>query len=548
MNRTPKTSESLVISRLFATFARCAFAGALTIAAAAPAFAEEPPTNGGAITFALSPEPPFVLTSINTTLQMGIVGSKIMEPLMALGVDLEMRPVLATSWEISPDGLTYTFHLREGVTWHDGEPFTSADVQFTIMDVLKKLHPRGRSAFAKVTAVETPDEHTAILKLSEPAPPLLVALASGYEAPMTPKHVFGGTDIPANPAINQPIGTGPFVFKEWEKGNYILLEKNPDYWDAGKPHLDRIVFRIINDASARAAGLESGEIDIAGLSPVPLTDMVRLQDDPDLTITTDGYAYMSPFMLMEVNTRKPPLDDRRVRQAIAYAVNRDLMTKIVWMGYGKPATSPIPSPVEAFHAAEGTIPAYPYDTAKAEALLDEAGYPMKGGKRFSITIDPIPLGTDYVRTAEFIKQQLGKVGIDASIRSQDLPTFFKRVYTDYDFDIDSLYYGAFADPTQGVQRLFWSKSIQPGVVYSNPTGYANPEMDRLLEAAQSENDPEKRKALYLDMQALAMTDLSVIPLMETRFATIASAKLKNHTITADGVIGGSFADAYLIAD
>ena len=537
-----------MIPRSFANLTRCAFAGALTIAAATPVAAQDTPVDGGALTFAVSPEPPFILTAINTTLQMGMVGSKIMEPLIALGTDLDIRPVLAESWEISEDGLTYTFNLREGVTWHDGEPFTSADVQYTVMEVLKKLHPRGRSSFAKVTEVQTPDEHTAILKLSEPAPPLLVALASGYEAPMTPKHIFGGTDVAANPTINEPIGTGPFVFKEWEKGNYIIVEKNPDYWAEGKPHLDRIVFRIINDASARAAGLESGEIDVAGLSPVPLTDMVRLQDNADLTITTEGYSYMSPFMLMEINTTREPLDDPRVRQAMAYAINRDLMTKVVWMGYGKPATSPIPSPVAAFHAEEGTIPAYPYDTDKAEELLDEAGLPEEGGKRFSMTLDFIPLGTDYQRTAEFIKQQLGKVGIDVTIRSQDLPTFFNRVFTDYDFDATSLYYGAFADPTQGVQRLFWSKSIQPGVVFTNSTGYENPEMDRIIEAAQSENDPEERKALYLEMQKLAMTDLSIIPLMETAFATIANAALENHTITADGVIGGSFADAYLIAD
>ena len=501
------------------------------------------PVNGGTLTFALSPEPPFVLTSINTTLQMGMVGSKMMESLLKLDVDLKPQPLLAQSWEISADGKSYTFKLRPNVKWHDGKPFTSADVKFTVMDVLKKLHPRGRSAFAKVVDVETPDPLTAIIKLSEPAPPMLTALASSYESPMTPKHIFEGTDIAANPAVSKPVGTGPFMFKEWQKGSFILLEKNPDYWDAGKPHLDKIVFRIINDASARAAGLESGEVQIGGLSPIPLTDMARIEKNPALAIETRGYAYMSPFMLMEVNTRKPPLSDVRVRQAIAFAIDRDRMTKLVWMNYGKPAVSPIPSPVTTFHSTD--VPKYDFSLDKAKQLLDEAGYKAgPDGKRFKITHDFIPLGSDYQRTGEFIKQQLSRVGIDVELRSQDLPSFFRRVYTDYDFDTTSLYYGAFADPTQGVQRLYWSKSIQKGVVYTNPGEYRSDAMDKVIEAAQSENDPVKRKALYLEMQRIAMTDLPVIPLMETRFTTISSIKLKNHTATADGVIGGNFADAY----
>lgn len=523
---------------------RALMIAALALAAGPSPVLAQTPVDGGTLTFALSPEPPFVLTSINTTLQMGMVGSKMMESLLKLDTELKPQPLLAQSWEISPDGKSYSFKLRPGVKWHDGKDFTSADVKFTVMEVLKKLHPRGRSAFAKVIDVETPDPLTAIIKLSEPAPPMLTALASSYESPMTPKHIFEGTDIAANPAVSKPIGTGPFMFKEWQKGSFILLEKNPNYWDAGKPHLDRIVFRIINDASARAAGLESGELQIGGLSPIPLTDMVRIEKNPALSIETRGYAYMSPFMLMEVNTRKPPLNDVRVRQAMAFAIDRDRMTKLVWMNYGKPAVSPIPSPVVTFHSAD--VPKYGYDVEKAKKLLDEAGYKAApDGKRFKITHDFIPLGSDYQRTGEFIKQQLGRVGIDVEIRSQDLPSFFRRVYTDYDFDTTSLYYGAFADPTQGVQRLFWSKSIQKGVVYTNPGDYRSEAMDKALEGAQSENDPVKRKALYLEMQRIAMTDLPIIPLMETRFITIASAKLKNHTLTADGIIGGNFADAWL---
>ena len=361
---------------------------------------------------------------------------------------------------------------------------------------------------------------------------------------MVPRHIFEATDVAANPAISRPIGTGPFMFREWQKGSHIILERNPNYWDAGKPYLDRIVYRIINDASARAAGLESGEIQVAGLSPVPLTDMARLEKLPSLSIETRGHSYMSPFMLMEINLRRAPLNDVRVCRAIAYAIDRPRMTQLVWMGYGKPAVSPIPSAITAFHTTD--LPRYDLDIEKAKKLLDEAGLPAgAGGKRFKLTHDFVPLGTDYQRTGEFIRQQLGRIGIEVELRSQDLPTYIRRIYTDYDFDFNSCYYGAFADPTQGVQRLYWSKSIQRGVVFTNPTDYRSAEMDRVIEAAQSENDTAKRRALYHEMQRIAMTDLSVIPLMEMRFITVASSKLKNHTTTADGVIRGSFADTWL---
>lgn len=372
------------------------------------ALAQAPGAPGSdVLTFALSPEPPFLLTAINTTLQMGLVTSKVMEPLLYLDTDLKPQPQLAQSWSVSPDGKSYTFKLRPNVKWHDGKPFTSADVRFTVLEVLKKLHPRGRSSFAKVVDVETPDALTAVIKLSQAAPPMLTALASGYESPMVPKHLFEGTDIAANPYINKPVGTGPFVFKEWQKGSHIVLERNPGYWRAGKPALQRIVFRVINDASARAAGLESGELQIGALSPVPLTDLARLAQNPALSIETRGYAYMSPFMLMEVNIRRPPLNDVRVRQAIAHAIDRQRMTQIVWMGYGKPAVSPIPSSVTTFHSTD--IPKYEFNPDKAKKLLDEAGLkPGAGGWRFKITHDFVPLGSDYQRTGEFIKQQLAR--------------------------------------------------------------------------------------------------------------------------------------------
>lgn len=527
-----------------AAIAACLFAGAAVAQSQPVANAAATPVTGGALAFAINPEPPFLLGAINSTLQMGMVTSKVMEGLLSYDLNMNPQPLLAESWSKSADGLSYTFKLRQGVKWHDGRPFTSADVAYSLMSLWKPIHPRGRSTFSKVTSVETPDSHTVVLRLSGVTPQLLSALSS-YESPVVPKHVFDGKDVASNPAVNAPVGTGPFMFKEWKKGNYILLEKNPNYWQAGKPYLDKIVFRVINDASSRAAALESGEVQLAGLSPVPLNDVARLAKLPHLAVETRGYEYMSPVYMIEFNMRKGPLADPKVRQAFAHAIDRTALTRIVWFGFGVPAISPVPSTIKAFHAPPADVQ-YQYDLKKAELLLDEAGFKRGAdGKRFKISHDFLPLGTDYQRTAEFLKQQLARVGIEVEIRSQDLPTYYRRIFTDYDFDTTSGYYGAFPDPVQGLQRLYWSKAAAKGVVFTNATGYNSGKMDAILEGAQSENDLKKRFGMFADMQKLAMTDLPVLPLMEMRFFTMASRKLQNHTVTADGLIGGNFADAWL---
>lgn len=528
------------------TLTRRLLIGAAAFAALAtslPARAQTAPVRGGTLTALLHPEPPYLLSAVDPTLQMAVVTTKVYEGLLSYDLDMKPHPLLAESWEVAPNGLSYTFRLRKGVKWHDGKDFTADDVAFSL-GVWKTRHARGRQSYARVTAVETPDPHTVVLRLSEPAPQMATVFSS-YESPVIPKHVFDGSDLMANPATNAPVGTGPFRFASWKRGDNLVLERNPDYWDAGKPYLDRIVFRFIADASSRAAALESGEAQIGCLTPVPLSDMARLTANPNLVATTQGYDYMAPVLLLQLNVRNKPLSDVKVRQALAFAINRDVLTKTVWFGYGKPATSPVPSVVKAWHTTEG-VPTYSYDPKKAEALLDEAGYKRgPDGKRFKMQTDPFPGGAEFTRTAEFIKQQLGRVGIDVELRTSDFPTYVRNIFTDYNFDSTPMYNGAFPDPSAGLQRIYWSKAAQKGVPFVNATGYADPAMDRVLEDAQTQNDPKKRWDDYAEMQRRAMTDLSVIPLMEMRFVTLANKRVMNHTITADGLIGSNFSTVYL---
>ncbi|MGE0733852.1 MAG: ABC transporter substrate-binding protein [Alphaproteobacteria bacterium] len=438
--------------------------------------------------------------------------------------------------------MTIRFNLRRGVKWHDGKNFTSDDVAFSILKVWKIAHARGRSTFANVTSVETPDAHTAIMKLSAPAPYLMNALAS-MESQIVAKHVYDGKDLQTNPANNAPIGTGPFKFAEWKKGGHIILDRNPDYWDKPKPHLDRVVIRFVPDAGGRAAALESKEADLAGMSIIPLNEVRRLGQLSHLGVETKGYEYLAIVSYLAFNLDREPFKDVRVRRAIAHAIDRSFVNRVIWFGYGKPATGPIHAALVKAYSAD--VPNHAFNIALAEKLLDEAGL-KKGanGVRFKISHDYMPFGEQFVRLGEYLKQALGKVGIEVEIRNQDYATFVKRVFTDRDFDLISFFANNASDPTIGVQRFYWSKNFQPGVAFSNSAKYLNPAMDKLLEGAQVEPNEAKRKALFAEMQKLAMTDLPYLPLTHLDMVTIYNKRVRNHTITADGV-HANFADVYI---
>src|SRR3989440_7925037 len=299
-----------------------ALSGLLALAVGGtPAFAQKP---GGTLVQITQPEPPNLAPYISTSAPIGQVTAKIYDGLLEYGFDLKPKPSLAESWDIAPDGKAVTFKLRKDVKFHDGKPFTSADVQFTIMEVLKKVHPRGINTFRDVTAVETPDPYTAVFKLANAAPYMLSAL-SGYESPMLPKHVFSQGDIRSHANANQPIGTGPFKFVEWRRGELVRLDKNPDYWRSGLPYLDRIVVRFINDEATRTAALEKGEAHVAGFGGVPYNDAKKLAQLPSIAVSTKGYQLINPVVELLINTKKPALDNQNGLHAIAYGVDRQIV-------------------------------------------------------------------------------------------------------------------------------------------------------------------------------------------------------------------------------
>lgn len=493
------------------------------------------PQNGGTLTAIVQPEPVTLTSAINTAAPTGFISGNVFDGLVDYGTDLTPRPALAERWEVAPDGLSITFHLRKGVTWHDGHPFTAADVKWTLENVWKTIHPRNQATFGRVTQVETPDDQTVILRLSEPSLAILSSVNSNG-AQILPKHLYEGTDILNNPHNLKPVGTGAYVFKEWSKGNHIILERNPNYWDKGKPHIDRIVFKVIPDAAARAAALEKGDVQYAVFSPVPLKDAERLGKLPNLKIETRGYEWISPWLFFDLNVDNQYLKDVRVRRAIAHALDRKAIANIVWYGFATPAISPVPSTLGAFHDAN--VPQYEFDTKKAEALLDEAGFKRgPNGVRFTLTHDFIPYGDDYKRTGEYLKQALKKVGIEVTIRSQDTAAFTKRVYGDRDFDISSAWFAAFSDPQVGVTRAYWSGWIGKNTPWTNGSGYRNAEVDALIAKAQGLPKQEDRIATFKQFQQIVQTELPSIPLVELKFFTVHDASLKDVVTRGDQIYG-----------
>jgi peptide/nickel transport system substrate-binding protein len=491
----------------------------------------------------VNPEPP-TLSSFNTSAGTAITASsKALEGLLRYDETLTPQAGLAVAWEVAPDGLSYHFTLRQGVKWHDGQPFTSHDVAFSL-DLNKRYHPRGGSTFANLASVETPDDHTAIVRLAKPAPYLIRAFA-GSETPILPKHLYDSGDPLNNPHNNAPVGTGPYRFKQWQRGSFIEYERNPDYWDASLPGVDTLFLKVVPDSASRLAAFENGTLDAGGQSPVPLSDLKRITQSGKLKYTTRGYAYSITPTMLEFNLDHPLLARHEVRQAIAHAIDREVIRKVVYYGYADVSVSPIPKSF-AQYVYTGPDP-YPFDVAKANAVLDQAGLPLKGTSRFSLTLDPLPYGDSYARTAAYIRTALARIGIDVQLRSQDFPTYTKRIYTDRDFDFAVVGMGTMFDPTVGVQRLYWSKNFRKGLPFSNGSHYNNPEVDRLLESAAVETDEQKRGELFKAFQKIVIEELPNITLVMQQQVTVFNARVSGFEADGNG-LDGSLADVSLSSE
>lgn len=513
-----------------------ALAGLLALSPLAPR-AEPAPVRGGTLTV-IGAEPPALLSLANITVGTRDFSAKVTEGLLSFDARFAPQPLLATAWAVSADGRRYTFTLRQGVRWHDGQPFTSADVAFSLRE-LQRANPRGRSTLAALERVETPDAHTAVLVLKSPAPYLLRSLSSA-ESPIVPSHVYAQGEEAAARNAAAPVGTGPFRFRQWVRGSHAELERNPDYWDTGKPYLDRIVHRFSSDPAAIAAALETGAADFS--TSAALNDIPRLARHPRLQAQALPSAYLNNIAALEFNLGNRFFAQAGVRRAVAHALQLDFLNKAAYQGFAQPLASPVPPTLAPLHDA--SLRPHVHDVARANALLDQAGFPRgEGGRRFAVTLDYFPTPTLKL-VADYVKAALSRVGIQVSVRSQDLGGFVQRVYKQRDFDFEINGLGALFDPTVGVQRLYASADLGKGIPFVNAAGYRNAEMDGLLARAATETDEARRTALWHRVQRIAMDELPLLPLVAVPRGNVWNRRVQGLFAGVEES-AGSFADAWV---
>ncbi|MEM6744972.1 MAG: ABC transporter substrate-binding protein [Pseudomonadota bacterium] len=489
------------------------------------ALAEEP-RRGGTVIVHMTSEQRTLNPALRASTGVYNISGKIVEPLIDKSYE-GYEPVLATAWSSSDDGLAITFELREGVKWHDGEDFTCDDVAFSAMNLWKELLNYSSTLQANLESVDCPDDHTAVFNYSKPMPLDLKLAAMPDLGHPVPEHIFAGTEILQNEYNTAPIGTGPFRFVEYQRGQYVIAERNDDYWRGGDfPYLDRIVWRFIRDRSAAAAALEAGEIHESGYLGVSMADIVRFSDDDRFTVSNKGYENNVAHSTLEFNHRSEALSDLRVRQAIAHGLNIPEAIETIMRGFAAPGRGPIPSTGGANYTDD--VQTYPYDPAKAEALLDEAGYPRgDDGVRLRFRHRPAPWGEYTQLWAEYYAQAMAEIGIEVTLLTNDAPGFLNGVYRDHDFDTANGWHQFRGDPA--VSTMVWLRSGAPnGTPWTNQFGWQSDEIDGMIDAAAQELNPETRAAMYHDIQRAAMAELPVMFAIEHPFISVTSKRLRNH--------------------
>lgn len=497
------------------------------------------PRRGGTLQSILSPEPPVLQIGVNNQGPTLVVAPKMFQGLITFSPTLEPIPQLAKSWTVSPDNREFTFNLEQNVTWHDGRPFTADDVIFSVMKFHMEVAPRARGIFSLIETATAPDPHTVRFVLKQPFQPFLLMFDSTACA-IVAKHLFDGQEYRTAPAVQRPVGTGPFRFVEWQRGNFIRLERNETYWKPGRPYLDAIIYRIVPDSQSRRLALETGQVQLTQGSDIEPFDVPQMRARPNLEVSVKGWEYYSPLSWVEVNHRVAPLGDPRVRQAISMAIDRNFIAQRLWFNVGKPATNPIASTTR-FHDASARIAGF--DPRAAAALLDAAGHRANAqGVRFTLKHLVLPYGEVWSRLAEYLRQSLRQVGIVLELESTDAGSWARRIGNwEYETSINFVY--QFGDPTLGVERTYVSSNIQR-VTFTNTGGYSNPEVDALFARARAGTTAEERQAAFSAVQRILVQEVPQIWLMEMAFPTIHDRRVRNVITTGLGV-HTSFDDVFL---
>ena len=442
--------------------------------------------------------------------------------------DLNIVGDLAGSWEVSADGLVITFHLRKGVRWHDGRPFTSADVLYTYRVTVDPQTPTAYSGdFLKVKKAEALDDYTFRVTYDKPFAPSL----SSWSVGILPRHLLEGKEITKSTLSRKPVGTGPYKFKEWAGGQKIVLVSNRDYFE-GRPYIDGYIMRFIPDNATMFLELRANGIDRMGLTPL----QYKRQTENNLFHRNyRKYRYLSSsYTYLGYNLKNPLFTDRKVRQAIAHAINRQEIIDGVLMGLGRIATGPFKPGTWVYNP---DVPVYPYDPAKAKALLSEAGWTDsngdgvldKEGRSFEFEIITNQGNDVRAKTAEIIQRRLAEIGIRAKIRIIEWAAFVNDFINKRNFDATILGWTIPLDPD--IYDVWHSSKTGPEEL--NFVSYNNREVDSLIEKARETFDGDIRKRCYDRIQEILADEQpylflyvpDTLPIISARFRGIEVAPL-----------------------
>jgi len=465
------------------------------------------------------------LTAVTTDASSHEAAGYVFNGLVRYDKNLKLEGELAESWEVSPDGKRITFHLRKGVRWHDGVPFTSDDVMFTYRRMIDPRTPTAYGEdFRQVKRASAPDPHTFVVEYARAFAP---ALAS-WGMHVLPKHLLENyPDISKSPLNKKPVGTGPYRFVEWKTGEKVVFDASPDYFE-GKPYISRVITRVIPDQATMFLELKAGGVDIMTLTP---PQYVRQTETAEFAKSFNKYKYTaSGYTYLGFRLSHPFFKDRRVRQAIAHAADKKALIDGVLLGLGQEATGPYKPGTWAYNP---DVRKYPHDPLLAKALLAEAGWTekdgglVKDGQPFEFTVLTNAGNDARAKTAAILQQNLAEVGIRMKIRTVEWAAFINEFIDKRKFDAVILGWNITPDPDQ---FDIWHSS-KTGPKELNHVGFANPEVDRLLDEGRSTFDIEQRKKAYFRIQAILAEEQpyvflyvpEALPVVSNRFRGIVPA-------------------------
>lgn len=503
------------------------------------------PVKGGTVIAALnSTTIPTLNTQLTSSVPALFAADVWADGLITYDKTGKRLPRLATKWEASADGKTYTFTLRDGVKWSDGKPFTAEDVVFTLTNFgkfntyLTKLMPLVEDASA-------PNATTFVLKLKQPLTATL-DLFDKEVFPLMPKHVYEGQDVATHPANLAPVGLGPFKFKSWASGQSITFVRNEHYWDKPKPYLDSVVFALIPNPQQRMNALVGGEVNWFR----PEVAQVRATQEAAKSGKFKVVQIVNnapETAVVDLNLTRGPLKDIKVRQALFHAIDRERIVQDVYQGLAATAKNAVPTQFTNLHDTSVNYDTlYAYDPVKAGKLLDEAGFPLKNGKRFSIELTVIAKAP-YDAVAQIVQSQWSKIGIDVKLSALDQQIWTNKVYTQRDFDASVISLTGRTNPVLGVDRSFVCN--EGNVPFANPSGYCNPEFDKVALDASAAPLAEQ-KAYYKKYAEIIARDLNQLALADSKVFEAVSTDLKGLDAQFDFSFNThpNWAEAWLPAD